>query len=82
MDAPVFVGEWGPSDTKTGMTAAFLHDGLWSSLMAPTAGAGQFWYWDNVEASGWWPQFASAAGFLKKLGPGSQPGFAASTLGG
>ena len=65
---PCFVGEWGPSDTKTGLTEAFLHDGLWASVMAPTAGAGQFWYWDNVEANKWWPQFASVSGFLKSGG--------------
>ena len=70
-DTPYFVGEWGPSDTKTGLTEAFLHDGLWASAMAPTAGAGQFWYWDNVEASHWWPQFASVSGFLRA--GGSQP---------
>lgn len=64
-DTPVFVGEWGPSDAKNGMTEAFLHDGLWASLMAPTAGAGQFWYWDQVEGNRWWPQFASVSGFLQ-----------------
>jgi len=70
---PYFIGEWGPSDTKTGLTEAFLHDGLWASLMSPTAGAGQFWYWDAVEANNWWPQFASVSGFLKA--GGSQPTF-------
>ncbi len=64
-DTPVFVGEWGPSDAKAGMTASFLHDGLWASIMAPTAGAGQFWYWDQVENNQWWPQFASATSYLK-----------------
>lgn len=67
-DAPVFVGEWGPPDMKTGMTEGFLHDGLWASGMAPTAGAGQFWYWDTVEAENWWPQFASVSGFLRSGG--------------
>ncbi len=65
---PVFVGEWGPSDMKTGMTEGFLHDGLWASVMAPTAGAGQFWYWDTVEAKSWWPQFASVSSFLRSGG--------------
>ncbi len=64
-DTPVFIGEWGPSDSKNGITEAFLHDGLWASVMAPTAGAGQFWYWDQVENNGWWPQFASASRYLK-----------------
>lgn len=67
-DAPAFTGEWGPSDMKAGMTEGFLHDGLWASVMAPTAGAGQFWYWDTVEAKNWWPQFASVSGFLKAGG--------------
>ncbi len=61
---PVFVGEWGPSGTAA-TSESFLHDGLWASVMAPTAGAGQFWYWDVVENHHWWPQFASVAGFLK-----------------
>jgi hypothetical protein len=64
-ETPVFVGEWGPADTKTDMTESFLHDGLWSSLMAPTAGSGQFWYGDEVMKHHWWPQYLSVAGFLK-----------------
>ncbi len=76
-NAPVFIGEWGPSDSKTGLTEAFLHDGLWASVMAPTAGAGQFWYWDNVEANQWWPQFASVSGFLRT--GGARPALAALT---
>ena len=67
-DHPVFIGEWGPSDAKKDMTTAFLHDGLWASLMAPTAGAGQFWYWDEVIPHIWWPQYASASGYLKNFG--------------
>lgn len=76
-NTPVFIGEWGPSDTKTGMTETFLHDGLWASVMAPTAGAGQFWYWDTVAAKNWWPQFASVAGFLKAGGFGTGVGIGA-----
>jgi len=67
---PVFVGEWGPSGTAA-TNEAFLHDGLWASVMAPTAGAGQFWYWDVVENNHWWPQFASVSGFLKTCGSAS-----------
>lgn len=64
---PLFTAEWGPPDTKTGLTEDFLHDGLWASLISPVAGAGQFWYGDAVERSHWWPQFASAAGFVHAL---------------
>ncbi len=67
-DKPIFTGEWGPSDTKTGMTEQMLHDGLWASLQALTAGSGQFWYWDNVIPKKWWSQFASASDFQHQLG--------------
>lgn len=65
---PAFVGEWGPSDTKQDMTAEFVHDGLWASMMAPSSGAGQFWYWDEVMKQGFWPLFASASGFVRTAG--------------
>ncbi len=59
---PVFYGEWGVSGRATERD---LHDGLWASLASPTAGAGQFWSWDQVESSRWWPEFASATSFLR-----------------
>jgi len=77
MDKPVFTAEWGPSDAKKDMTEAFLHDGLWASLMAPTAGAGQFWFWDQVIPHAWWPQYASASGFLRAFSVNDYPGLAA-----
>ena len=74
-DVPVFIGEWGSAGSNGSSTESFLHDGLWASLMAPTAGAGQYWAWDQVENSNWWPQFASAAAFVKTSRV--QPGLAA-----
>lgn len=65
---PTFVGEWGyggsgsPADKEV-----FLHRGIWAGIMAPTAGAGQFWYGDAVAANNWWRDFGSAAGFLHTL---------------
>ena len=67
VNLPIFHGEWGPGGGVP-VSESELHDGLWASLMAPTAGAGQFWFWDQVEAQGWWPQFASAAGFVQASG--------------
>ena len=67
-DKPLFTGEWGPGDTRSDMTEQTLHDGLWASLMAPTAGAGQFWFWDQVIPQNWWSQYASASGFLRADG--------------
>jgi hypothetical protein len=66
--APVFVGEWGPSGDIAKAAPTFLHDGIWSSLMAPMAGQGQFWYWDETLKQNWWPQFASAASFVRQFG--------------
>jgi len=76
-DVPLFTAEWGPGNARRDMTESFLHDGLWSSLMAPTAGAGQFWYWDQVIPHAWWPQYASASGFLRLFSVGHYPGLAA-----
>ncbi len=73
-DHPIFTAEWGPGNARRDMNEGFLHDGLWSSLMAPTAGAGQFWFWDQVIPHAWWPQFASASGFLSAFSVGSLPG--------
>lgn len=67
LKTPVFYGEWGHGGSGP-QTEEFLHDGLWASLMAPNAGAGQFWYGDQVMAHNWWPQFASAADFVRTLG--------------
>jgi len=65
---PVFVGEWGYGGSGSlADKRAFLHNGIWSGMMAPTAGAGQFWYGDAVMANGWWPEFRSATGFLQTL---------------
>lgn len=68
LPCPLFYGEWGPADADS-MDAKLrepsLHNGLWASLMTPTAGAGQFWYWDTVGKGAMWPEFASATGFVR-----------------
>ncbi len=65
---PVFVGEWGYGGSGSlADKRAFLHNGIWAGMMAPTAGAGQFWYGDAVMANDWWPEFRSATGFLQTL---------------
>ena len=63
INAPLFYGEWGPSPVG----ANPVHDGLWASLMTPTAGAGQFWDWDTVIKNNRWAEFASAAGFTQNF---------------
>lgn len=62
---PVFVGEWGSNRDQT---KQFTHDGIWASIMKPTAGTGQYWFWDNVDKENWWPVFKAAGKFLQKSG--------------
>ncbi len=62
---PYFYGEWGPTSFASPQSEPLVHNGLWASLMAPTAGAGQYWSWDLVAKYGWWPLFASATGFVR-----------------
>ena len=77
---PLFHGEWGPGGgAKT--SEQNLHDGLWASLMAPTAGAGQYWAWDDVIAHAWWPQFASASAYVQASGLSRGSGFKPTLLG-
>jgi len=71
--APLFTGEWGPADFKTGLTEDFVHDGLWASLMTPVAGAGQFWAASDIESRSWWPQFGSAGKFISAMNVGAMP---------
>ena len=68
LSAPLFYGEWGPTGASADEAARRVHDGLWASLMAPMAGAGQYWFWDQVQPRNWWPIFASASGFVRTFG--------------
>lgn len=74
---PLFWGEWGHSGGNWGndsQSEAFLHDGLWASVMTPLAGAAQFWYWDIIEKNNWWPQFKSVSSYLAASRAASQLG--------
>jgi hypothetical protein len=76
-ERPWFYGEWGPLsgnwNDKTGM-AAFLHDGLWSGMMVPTAGAQQYWHWEHIVENDWWPIYRSATDYVKRSGMASAGG--------
>ena len=72
---PVFVGEWGPQGNSGTMPVSFLHDGIWSSIMAPVAGQGQFWFWDETLKNNWWPQFKSATSFVHAFNIDALTGF-------
>jgi len=65
---PVVVAEFGPDGSDYGyggLNELFAHDGLWASLMAPGAGAGGMWYWEQLSKKGWWPLFDSAGSFTR-----------------
>lgn len=67
-DRPWFYGEWGHAGGNWGndaQSAAFLHDGIWSGMMAPIAGSQQFWYWDEIDRKNWWPEYKTATDYIK-----------------
>ncbi|MBM3495829.1 MAG: DUF5060 domain-containing protein [Armatimonadetes bacterium] len=71
-DRPVFYGEIGPAGLRDDGT--FLRRSLWSSLASQTAGAAQYWAWDQVDASDWYGSFAPAVAFVRESGFPSRKG--------
>ncbi|MBV9848630.1 MAG: DUF5060 domain-containing protein [Armatimonadetes bacterium] len=69
VSVPVFLGEWGENGRQT---QAALHDGLWSGIMVPTAGAPEYWYWDQVQRQGWWPVFHAVSRYVAASGMADQ----------
>ena len=64
---PYFFGEVGPGDDKVSDDAKrrFLHDALWGSFMSRSAGAAQFWYWDEIDNHDFYPVLRAAAAFTR-----------------
>ncbi len=62
VNTPVFLGEWGENGRQT---ESALHDGLWSGIMVPAAGAPQYWYWDQVQPQNWWGQYKAVTSYIK-----------------
>ncbi|MEO7715714.1 MAG: DUF5060 domain-containing protein [Capsulimonas sp.] len=71
LKTPVFFGEWGPPNSKPEEQTGLVHDALWAGLIAPTAGAQQYWFWDRMDSLHLWPHFASAGAFVQKFGVAS-----------
>jgi hypothetical protein len=69
VDKPIFIGELGPAPMGSiGLhkdDGRFMHPALWAGMMAPTAGAAQYWEWDTVEQFNLYPHFQAASRFLK-----------------
>jgi Domain of unknown function (DUF5060)/Cellulase (glycosyl hydrolase family 5) len=69
LDKPYFIGEFGPrADLSEAGGEAFLHNALWASVVTPTAGAAQYWFWDVVQARHLYSRFAPVVQFVKQSG--------------
>ncbi len=66
---PHYVGEFGTDAMlKEGMKqeTIALHNGIWSTLMSGSAGAGMLWWWDNrIHPGNLYSHFAALTGFIK-----------------
>jgi hypothetical protein len=51
-----------------------FHNGLWTPLAFGAAGAGQSWFWANVETNQWYGHFRALANFVKDI-PWTTAGF-------
>jgi hypothetical protein len=60
-EKPLFYGEVGAEDMAKADPRAVARDGIYGGLLGNQAGAGQFWYWDLVEKSNLYSEFATAA---------------------
>lgn len=60
-DKPLFYGEAGAADMAKAEPRAVARDAIYGGLLANQAGPGQFWYWDVVEKSNLYGEFATAA---------------------
>ena len=73
LDKPTFTGEFGPSDLKD-TNGAYLHAGLWASIMRGDGGAAQYWDWDAVEKNNLYSHFKAASGYMTASGLAGQNG--------
>lgn len=64
---PLFYGEVGFGDGGQDERVA-IRDGIWSALFAGHSGAAQYWYWDRMNGSGMYEQYATAAKALRQIG--------------
>jgi len=78
-DKPTFTGEFGPADLKDS-DGAYLHAGLWASMMRGEGGAAQYWDWDNVEKNNLYSHFKAASGFMTASGLAGQNGLTSLSL--
>ncbi|AIE86757.1 hypothetical protein [Fimbriimonas ginsengisoli] len=71
-DKPGFFGEFGSGD-GAGDPHKVVRDGMYGAMLANQAGTGMFWYWDAVENSNLYPDFATAAKIVEASGLADHP---------
>jgi len=61
---PGFYGEFGPPDNAAPEAPRQIRDGIFAGVFAGHAGAGQYWFWDEVDKRNWYGFLGRAADFL------------------
>jgi len=79
---PGFFGEFGPPGGGRGGAAGAnyrkqVRDGIYGGILAGHAGAGEYWFWDQVDRAGLAPDYAAARKVIDDSGllthPGAKP---------
>jgi len=69
---PHYVGEFGTDagggEAEVDPTGIALHNGLWATVMAGSAGTGMLWWWDNhIHPNNLYHHFAAVARFIARI---------------
>ena len=61
---PGMFGEFGPADGSGAKARIDILDGIYAGLLSNHAGAGQYWYWENVQKQQLYPVFKRARNII------------------
>ena len=61
---PGMFGEFGPADGSGAKARIDIQDGIYAGLLSNHAGAGQYWYWENVQKQQLYPVFKRARNII------------------
>jgi hypothetical protein len=65
---PGFFGEFGPPFGPAAGVRKLVRDGIYGGILAGHAGAGMYWFWDNVDRVGLAPDFLAARKVIDESG--------------
>lgn len=63
---PGMFGEFGPSDTQGTDSVDAARKGIYAGILANHAGAGQYWYWDELHKKGFYHVFKTARDIVNR----------------